>query len=103
MDAVPLNHFFLTVDADTYKAIESSEFLRNEFAPFEQRTTVRKDTTYTGSYFYGQNTYFEFFEVGRSIGRLVGSSAIAFGVETPGASPGLRQKLEGALNTPFRV
>ena len=103
MDAVPLNHFYVTVDADTYKAIESSSFLREEFAPFEQRTTVRKDMTYTGSYFYGVHTYFEFFEVGRSLGRVPGASAIAFGVEVPGASPLLRERLEAALKTPFRV
>src|SRR5262249_43920941 len=99
MDEVPLNHFFLTVDRETYKAIESSTFLREEFAPFEQRTTVRKDMTYTGSYFYGDRSYFEFFEVGASIGRAVGASAVAFASEVAGASPQLRDCLEEALGT----
>ena len=29
---VPLNHFFLVLDAATYRAIESSEFMRQQFA-----------------------------------------------------------------------
>ena len=103
MDTVYLNHFYLTIDAESYKAIESSPFLRGEFAPFEQRTTVRQDITYTGSYFYGERTYFEFFEVGRSLGREVGASAIAFGVEATGASPRLKARLEALLASPVAV
>ncbi|MFL6276180.1 MAG: DUF5829 family protein [Blastocatellia bacterium] len=103
MDTVYLNHFFLTLNAESYKAIESSPFLRDEFAPFEQRTTVRKDLTYTGSYFYGAHTYFEFFEAGRGLGRIVGASGIAFGVEAVGASLHLKPRLEKTLALPVAV
>jgi hypothetical protein len=103
MDIVYLNHFFLTLDAESYSAIKSSSFLRDEFAPFEQRTTVRQDTTYTGSYFYGVDTYFEFFEAGRGLGRMTGASAIAFGVETFGASQRLKPQLEAAFAAPVAV
>src|SRR5437867_5997339 len=78
---VALNHFYLTLDSDTYAAIESSEFLQGEFAPFERRTTVRTDKTYTGIYFYGIHTYFEFFDATKSPGSKVGDSGVAFGVE----------------------
>jgi hypothetical protein len=88
-----LNHFYLTLDHATYAAIQSNEFLRREFAITEERTTVRKDRTYTGLYFYGMNTYFEFFDVDKEIRRRVGDSAIAFGVEEAGSSG----KLEAAL------
>ena len=37
----------------------------------ERRTTVRADTSYTALYFYGTNTYFEFFDAGRSVRRAV--------------------------------
>jgi hypothetical protein len=90
-----LNHFYLTLDHDTYTAIQSSPFLRHEFAVTEERTTVRKDRTYTGLYFYGTNTYFEFFDAEKETSRRVGDSAIAFGVEEPGASA----KLEQAVGT----
>ncbi|MEN3332538.1 MAG: hypothetical protein V7641_1903 [Blastocatellia bacterium] len=103
MDTVYLNHFFLTVDAESYNAIQSSAFLRDEFAPFEQRTTVRQDLTYTGSYFYGAHTYFEFFEAGRASGRVLGASGIAFGVEAPGASLRLKPRLEAAFKMPVAV
>src|SRR5690242_17022343 len=103
MDTVYLNHFFATIDAESYKAIESSAFLRDEFAPFEQRTTVRQDITYTGSYFYGEHTYFEFFEAGRGLGREVGASGLAFGVETVGASPRVQARLNAALDSPVAV
>jgi hypothetical protein len=86
---VPLNHFYLVLDSKTYADIENSAFMRKEFAPSETRTTVRADRTYTGLYFYGVNTYFEFFDVAREP-RRVGDSAIAFGVDEAGAE----QKLQ---------
>jgi Family of unknown function (DUF5829) len=78
---VPLNHFFLVLDTQTYKDIEDSEFLKNEFAIFEKRTTVRTDQTYTAIYFYGTNTYFEFFDVNAKDGAKVGDTGIAFGTD----------------------
>ncbi len=57
-----LNHFFTVLDLETYQAIEASEFMTREFAPNEYRKTVRGDLSYAGIYFYGLNTYFEFFD-----------------------------------------
>jgi hypothetical protein len=88
-----LNHFYLTLDHGTYTAIQASPFLRREFAVTEERTTVRKDRTYTGLYFYGTNTYFEFFDADKETLRRVGDSAVAFGVEETGASAKLVQAL----------
>lgn len=82
---VPLNHFYVVLDPATYKAIESSDFLRGQFAPSEIRTTVRTDMSYSGLYFYGTNTYFEFFDASNSAVGGLGASGIAFGVEQPGA------------------
>lgn len=82
---VPLNHVYVVLDPATYKAIESSDFLRGQFAPSEIRTTVRTDMSYSGLYFYGTNTYFEFFDAANSAVGGLGASGIAFGVEQPGA------------------
>ena len=79
-----LNHFYVVIDSATYKDIEQSPFLRREFAVTEQRTTVRTDRTYTGLYFYGTNTYFEFFDVSSDTSRQVGFSGIALGVDRAG-------------------
>jgi Family of unknown function (DUF5829) len=92
-DPVYLNHFFLVLDAETYKEIKESKFLQEEFATFEHRTTVRTDITYTGIYFYGTHTYFEFFEPG-GYGRAEGAGGIASGVEAPGAGDRVKRQLE---------
>lgn len=87
-----LNHFYLTLDAPTYAAITESAFLRTQFAPNEVRTTHRTDLSYTGLYFYGEKTYFEFFDVTTETKRRIGDSAIAFGLEQEGATSILHQQ-----------
>lgn len=67
------------VDADTYREISSSEFLRNEFAAYEHRTTVRENDSYTGVYFYGTNTYLEFFDADADTADQVGDCGIGLG------------------------
>jgi Family of unknown function (DUF5829) len=95
---VALNHFFVVPDAGTFAAIQAAPFLRNEFALFEQRTTVRTDLTYTGVYFYGRTTYFEFLPPGSAMPD--GASGIGFGVETPGAGDVLKARLAASLKVP---
>lgn len=95
---VSLNHFFLTVDPQTYADIERSAFLKTQFAPFEQRHTVRTDSSYTGTYFYGKNTYFEFFNSEQSK-RRPGDSAIAFGVDQAGGNAALAAMLPNSNRT----
>lgn len=82
--ALLFNHFYVVTDASTYRDAQASTFMTRDFAAFEKRTTVRNDTTYTGIYFYGRHTYFELFDPGAQ--GPEGSSGLAFGVETPGAS-----------------
>ena len=94
---VALNHFFVVVDAPTYEAARASPFLTREWAPFEARTTVRNDTSYTGSYWYGRRTYFELFEPGAQ--GPVGASGLALGVEEPEGSAAVRQHWQDALAT----
>ncbi len=90
---VHLNHFFAVLDLETYRAIESSDFLTREFAPNEYRKTVRGDRSYAGLYFYGKNTYFEFFdEESRGPGSL-GFSMLALGVDHAGDLLALQSEL----------
>lgn len=83
--AVALNHFYLVVDSETYAALATNPYLRKTFAPSEERTTARRDITYTGLYFYGEHTYFEVFDAAKWTGGPVGSAGVAFGVDEPGA------------------
>lgn len=93
LPSVSLNHFYIVLDSATYKAIEQSPFLRREFAINEQRTTTRTDISYTGIYFYGINTYFEFFDASATaIGKL-SDSGIAFGVDQRGGLEVIKTEL----------
>lgn len=88
-----LNHFYIVLDSSTYKAIEQNQFLRREFAVTEQRTTTRIDMSYTALYFYGKNTYFEFFDASnQTIGQL-GDGGIAFGVDQSGGLDAIKREL----------
>lgn len=90
-----LNHFYVVVDAATYRAMQESAFLTRELAPFEKRTTARNDQTYTGIYWYGRRTYFEVFEPDAQ--GPVGASGLAFGTEAAGGGEAVRRRWAGAL------
>lgn len=94
---VTLNHFFVVVEPATYEAARTSPFLTREFAPFEARTTVRNDTSYTGIYWYGRRTYFELFEPGGQ--GAAGASGLALGIEEPDASAAVKQRWNEALGS----
>ena len=90
-----LNHLYVIPDAGTYEAILRSEYLREAFAPSEMRETVRADMSYSGVYFYGQRTYFEFLAPGVTPGLSEGGTGVAFGVERAGATAELVERLAG--------
>ncbi len=94
MPRVDLNHVYRVLDRDTFSAVDHSEFLRAEFAQFERRTTKSGDDSWTGLYFYGESTYFEFLAADPARRRPVGQSGVAFGVEEAGASAAVRKALE---------
>jgi hypothetical protein len=82
MHVIHLNHAFVVPDEATYEAIRTNDFLRNEFGVNEERTTQRTDIRYTGIYFYGANTYFEFLKPDER--NRTGASKVAFGVDHSG-------------------
>ena len=94
MPPVYLNHVYRVLDAESFRAADASEYLRTEFAPFERRTTKSGDDTWTGLYFYGESTYFEFLQADPERDRPVGQSGVAFGVEKPGSSAAIRSTLD---------
>jgi Family of unknown function (DUF5829) len=94
-----LNHFYAVLDSPTGKAVEQDLFLRKHFAVNEKRTTTNAEMTYTGLYFYGVNTYFEFFDIADSPQHRVGDCGIAFGVDQPGAIRALQGRLGPSLES----
>lgn len=91
-----LNHVFATVDAETATAIAKSEYLRR-FANLEIRTTRGTQSTWTGRYLYGRETYAEFFGPGdfQIEGRPapVGSWGVAVSGDRPGHLHALQSRL----------
>ena len=90
---VHLNHAYITPDAVTYEAIRNSDFVK-QFAVWEERTTHRKDMSYTGFYLYGRNTYFEFLKPSDA-GKGEGSQ-IALGVDVAGGLETLQKRAQAA-------
>lgn len=90
------NHLFFAPDAETYAALLAAPILRKGFAAHEERTTKRPDMTYSGLYFYGQNTYFEFLKPSGATPNEVGSTGLALGLERDGATAGVKARLTEA-------
>jgi len=98
---VYLNHFFLILDSPTYQDIVESDFIKNDFAHFEERTTVvNNDESYIGAYVYGENTYFEFFDESQSQDFMPTglTSGMAFSVEKKDEIRIIQKKLKAYKN-----
>lgn len=97
-----LNHLYVIPDPETYAALRDADFLRQAFAVSEQRTTERRDTSYTGVYFYGDSTYFEFLQPDAAAGFAQGNTGLAFGFEQRGGTQRIAAGLEEAGITTFQ-
>lgn len=97
MQPVYLNHLLIFLDEETYRSIGASGFLNEYFACSEERTTLDQATgmSWTGRYYYGRETYFEFMDPGRT--SWAPRDALAFGIEQEGGSEELAGRLERAL------
>ncbi|MCY3771595.1 MAG: DUF5829 family protein [Gemmatimonadetes bacterium] len=97
MRPVYLNHLLIFLDTDTYHSIGASGFLNEHFACSEERTTHDQATgmSWTGRYYYGRDTYFEFMNPDRT--SWAPRDALAFGIEQEGGSEELAGRLEREL------
>jgi Family of unknown function (DUF5829) len=101
--AIYLNHLFVVLDSETYAAMVNNTLLRQQFAPSVVRTTARTDITYTGLYFFGKHTYIELFDAKDSPSGKHADSAIAFGVEQPGALAAIQAASQGELGKVVQI
>ncbi len=90
-----LNHVYRVLDRQTFEAAERSQYLQTEFAQFEKRSTKSGSDSWSGLYFYGEHTYFEFLEADPGRERPVGACGIGLGIEAIGGSAAVRAALEG--------
>ena len=94
MHPVYLNHLLVFVDRDTYRALSASGFLNEYFACSEERTTHDQATgmSWTGRYYYGRQTYFEFMNPDKT--SWAPRDGLAFSIESEGGSDDLARRLE---------
>ena len=98
MPDIYLNHLLVFVDRETYNAIAASGFLNEHFACSEERTTHDQATgmSWTGRYYYGRQTYFEFMNPDKT--SWAPRDGLAFSMESEGGSEELAQRLEQGLD-----
>lgn len=96
-----LNHVYVAPDAETYAAILAERFLGSDFAVWETRRTQRRDMSYSGTYFYGHSTYFEFLAPGDLASET--GSGIALGIERRGGSAIVARALGAAADSTTTV
>ena len=99
MHTVYLNHLLVFVDRDTYRALSASGFLNEHFACSEERTTHDQATgmSWTGRYYYGCHTYFEFMNPEKT--SWAPRDGLAFGIEAEGGSEDLARRLKQATES----
>ncbi len=102
MHSVYLNHLLVFVDRDTYRALSASGFLNEHFACSEERTTHDQATgmSWTGRYYYGRQTYFEFMNPEKT--SWAPRDGLAFGIESEGGSEELARRLKQATEVEVR-
>ena len=102
MHPVYLNHLLVFVDRDTYRALSASGFLNEHFACSEERTTHDQATgmSWTGRYYYGHQTYFEFMNPDKT--SWSPRDGLAFSIESEGGSEELARRLEQGTDRAVR-
>ena len=107
---VYFNHLYVVLDDKTYRAIQGSDFLQIAFPGKEKRSTrTAAGETWSGTYFYCQDNYVEFFGSGNGpvtgkpsrgghwqSGAQEGWAGLAFSTDRPGGAAAVRQTLKKA-------
>ncbi len=102
MHPVYLNHLLVFVDRDTYRALSASGFLNEHFACSEERTTHDQATgmSWTGRYYYGRQTYFEFMNPDKT--SWSPRDGLAFSIESEGGAEELARRLKQGTDREVR-
>jgi Family of unknown function (DUF5829) len=93
---VLLNNVYIVLEANTYNAIINSDFIKSNFVGGGERT-VTANTSWTGAYFFGQETYIEFYNPEKNIdphNKVVSNSGVIFDIEQEGGSATLQYALK---------
>lgn len=92
--AVEFNHFYVTLDAESVKSIDQSEFLANQFCNLTRTTVEADDESWTGTYLVGKRSYLELFGPGGMEGLREGFAGIGFSTRRTGQIDEIEERLE---------
>jgi Family of unknown function (DUF5829) len=96
---VNFNNFYLIIDSADLVAIKNSDFIKNKFAATLTKTTKADSAaTWTGTYIFGLDNYFEIFD-SNGAGEQTGYGGIAFSVDGTGEIQQLDTILRKKYNT----
>jgi len=96
---VNFNHFYLVIDSADLVAIKNSDFIKNEFAAMQTKTTKADSAaTWTGTYLFGLDNYFEIFD-SSGVGEPTGTGGIGFSVDGIGEI----QQLDTILSKKYKI
>lgn len=96
---VNFNHFYLVIDSADLVAIKNSDFIKNKFAATVTKTTkADSGVTWTGTYLFGLDNYFEIFD-STGAGEQTGYGGIAFSVDGTGEI----QQLDTVLRKKYKT
>jgi hypothetical protein len=96
---VNFNHFYLVIDSADLAAIKNSDFIKNKFAATLTKTTKADSAaTWTGTYLFGLDNYFEIFD-SKGVGEPTGNGGIAFSVDGQGEI----QQLDTILSKKYKI
>lgn len=96
---VKFNHLYFVLEPEDLKAIRESGFVNDTLAACETRTTrADNQSTWTGTYLFGESNYLEFFETSGDNSYL-GYLGIGFSVDKAGELKKLKSSLDNIYNT----
>lgn len=99
LPGVNFNHFYLVIDSADLVAIQQSVFMKNDFGAMITKTTkADSGITWTGTYLFGTDSYFEIFDP-NGAGAPLGYAGIAFSVDRVGQL----QQLDSILSKKYKT
>ncbi len=73
-----LNHIYIVLDSSTLSHLSDSSFISQQFGNIQVRTSTTAKESWSGTYLYGKNSYFEFFSTKGYKGATLGDCGFVF-------------------------
>jgi len=95
---VVVDHFYISLDPQTFKAVQTNKWLKTTFAEVAKSTNSSGDDTWTGLYVYGVGSYIEIFSADKKFPE--GTAGIGFSTTQVGGADDIYALLRTSLLGP---